>query len=567
MEKLKNKDLKIADYMRKSSRDGERQVLSLDGQTDAIQKARNTYKLPERICSYKESKSAKTAGKRPLYSEMLENIVCGKVNCILAWHLNRIARNMTEGGLLIDLISERKLTIITVCDGNIEIWDDSSDMSVIAQKFGASTEYSLSLSKDVKRGQRDKARKMGLPSGLATIGYKNSKQGEKGERWWFVDEERSWKVKKLFEMFLTGRYSIGQITEYAREELKLTTPSHKKLGGKLVTREYVGKMLHNPVFAGFFFVQGERYELDSNLPRVITEKEFNKIQQMLAYRNKNYNFSKAQKHQMTYSGFIFSEREYMLSQDAKYQIWCDCGHKFAYRQKTKCPKCDKKIDNFTNPRYFIQSYYYDNRKKKAKLAYKSVSEEIVEKEIIKYAEENFVFPTPLLDWAKKYVHEIADKEIKEGLLKSTDKEKRQIQYDDKKKKVMKLFIEDKISEEDRNTYLSDLENEYSDLKETSIPKVDWLAKLNEITDLTTSFKEIIQKGDIKAKREVLSALGSHIVWDSKNLFIYNKKSVETVFKGLKMIKGYFEGFGNEKTLMDKGFSRQNEEFCISLRKW
>lgn len=126
---------------------------------------------------------------------MLSLVTKGQVNAILCWHLNRIARNMTEGGVLIDLLIEGKLVIVTV-DG--DVYDNSSDMGVIAQLFGASKQYSMALSRDVKRGQRDKARNYGLPQGLATIGFLNSKQGDKGQRWWNVDEERFWKIKKSF---------------------------------------------------------------------------------------------------------------------------------------------------------------------------------------------------------------------------------------------------------------------------------------------------------------------------------------------------------------------------------
>ncbi len=563
MEKLENKNLKIAEYLRKSSRDGERQVLSLEGQEDAINKVREKHKtLTPAISKYQEARSAKNAHKRPLFTQMLSDIFSGKINCILAWHLNRIARNMTEGGILIDLLSEGKLMIITVCDDNIEVWDDSSDVSVIAQKFGASKEYSLALSRDVKRGQRDKARTMGLPSGLATIGYLNSKQGEKGTRWWYVDDERFWKVQKLLEEFLSGRYSITKIHKYAVEELKLTTAKHKNLGGNFVTREYIGKLLHNPVIAGFFYVQGERHTLDSNLPRMITETNFNKIEQILGGRNKPKN----QKHEMTYTGFINSSLGYTLSQDIKVQLWCDCKHKFAYRDKTHCPKCNKRISTLENPKYFIQQYYFDNRKKKKKLEYHSVTEERVNTEFIQYAKDNLSTPSPFIDWGKKYIHEIAEQEVKDGLRKIEDIEKRKQQYDDKKKRATRLFIEGSLTKEERDDFLAEIDIEYSDIYNSKPVNTEWVKKLDEITDVASSVINTIENGSYEAKRRVLTALGSNIVWDEEKLIFYSKKSIEVFFSGIKMIQSNFEGFGNEKTLTYEGLNHQNEEFCITMRR-
>ena len=64
---------------------------------------------------------------------------------------------------------------------------------------------------------------MGVPHGVASLGFLNDRTEEKGNRNWMVDEKRLWKIKKLFELFLTGTYSAGKLYKYAIEELKLET--------------------------------------------------------------------------------------------------------------------------------------------------------------------------------------------------------------------------------------------------------------------------------------------------------------------------------------------------------
>ena len=561
MEKIKDKikSLKIADYFRKSSRDGEKQVASIPSQIEECGIFRKANNLPEPVKVYEESRSAKYANKRVGFSEMLLLIQSGQINAILCWHLNRIARNMTEGGILIDLLSEGKLVIITT---NGDVYDETSDMSVVAQLFGASKQYSIALSRDVKRGQRDKAKNKGLPQGLATLAFLNSKQGEKGERWWLVDEERFWKVQKLFELFLTGRYSIGKLHKYAVEELKLTTPKRKKLGGLFITRASIGKMLRNPVYAGFFIVQGERYELTGVLPRIICESQYNLVLQILGDRCN----PKVQKHQAVFSGFITSDTGDFIGQDIKHQLWCDCRHKFSYRDKTNCPKCNKKIEILDNPEYFIQSYYYNNRKKKAGLEYHSITEEKVTCEIVNYVDENLQLPTPLLDWAKKYIHEIKNKEVDENLKKVKDRDIRNLEYENKKKKAVKLFIEGKIDEQEKIFFFEEVEKEYADIKVGSVPKINWVEKLNELFDLTSTFKDIMQTGTFEAKRSVLTRLGSNWVWNDKELLIHNTNAVNTLISGIKTLKPILSKFGNEKALVEQGLNDDNSTLCITLRK-
>ena len=80
-------------------------------------------------------------------------------------------------------------------------------------------------------------------------------------------------------------------------------------------------------------------------------------------------------------------------------MFCDCKFKFAFRDKTHCPKCNKEIMGLNNPRYFIQSYYYNNKKKKAGLKYKSISEQKITDDLVKFVVEDLQIPSPLLEYS------------------------------------------------------------------------------------------------------------------------------------------------------------------------
>src|SRR5207253_3674232 len=55
---------------------------------------------------YEENKTAKIPDVRPVYREMINDLRSGKINAVLVWHINRLARNPKEAGefsqLLID---------------------------------------------------------------------------------------------------------------------------------------------------------------------------------------------------------------------------------------------------------------------------------------------------------------------------------------------------------------------------------------------------------------------------------------------------------------------------------
>ncbi len=328
--------LKPANYNRKSSEDEDRQVLSVSSQMDEAKRISDFYQLAPFVETFQESKSAKTEYCRPEFIRMVGMVKQGVIDAIVCWKLDRLARNMTEGGMLIDLISSGVLKAIITHD---KVYYPTDNVLLMSVEFGQGKQFVKDLAVNVKRGQRKKA-SMGIPHGISSLGFLNDRTEEKGNRSWKVDEDRFWKIKKLFEVFLTGNYSAGKLHQYAVEELKLDTIKRKKLGGKIIGLSRIYQILKDPIYAGFFYYGNERFELDKNLPRILTEGQYERVQQLLSKRN----IPKVQHHEALYSGFIRSDEGDFIGQDIKFQLICDCKHKFAYRDKTHCQQCSKKIE-------------------------------------------------------------------------------------------------------------------------------------------------------------------------------------------------------------------------------
>jgi DNA invertase Pin-like site-specific DNA recombinase len=90
-------------YARKSTESEEMQVLSIDSQIkEMLQIAeRDNLTIVE---IKKESHSAKEAGTRPVFNELVTNIHDGKFNAILTWAPDRISRNAGDLGRVVDLM-------------------------------------------------------------------------------------------------------------------------------------------------------------------------------------------------------------------------------------------------------------------------------------------------------------------------------------------------------------------------------------------------------------------------------------------------------------------------------
>ncbi|HEX2897782.1 MAG TPA: recombinase family protein [candidate division Zixibacteria bacterium] len=96
-------------YARKSSDNDDRQVLSIDSQIDEL--VRYAARTNLQVSSiFREARSAKEPGRR-IFDEMIEFAACNKINSILCWKLDRLARNPIDGARVIWALEKNEFMI------------------------------------------------------------------------------------------------------------------------------------------------------------------------------------------------------------------------------------------------------------------------------------------------------------------------------------------------------------------------------------------------------------------------------------------------------------------------
>jgi DNA invertase Pin-like site-specific DNA recombinase len=550
METLDFTKLKPSNYNRKSSEGEDKQALSNDSQIAEAERIATFYKLPPFVKVYKEAKSARKELNRPQFSEMLELIRAGEIDSIVCWKADRLARNMTEGGQIIDLISSGVLKAIITHN---KVYYPHDNVLMLAVEFGQGHQFVKELSTNVKRGQKTKASR-GMPHGVATLGFINDKTEEKGNRKWLVDEVRLHKIKILLDMFLTGTYSAGKLYLYAVEELNLTTVQRKHSGGAHIVLSRIYEILVDPIYAGFFYYGGERYELDTNLPHLITEDQHEKIKHILAKKN----IPKVKEHKTTFSGFIISDEGNFVGQDVKYQLICDCKKKFAYMSKTHCPACGAEIAQLEHPKYLEYILYYNVKKKKMRQEYKTVSESKVAEELDQKVVKELSFSPQLVAWSKKYIEELRIKELNEILFKQRITEDSNVEFEKKKARLRTLLRDEQITDDEYRADLTTLHKQYDQSGKEKV--VDWYSRMNELADLTGYMENVLKDGTVQQKRNVLSKLGSNLIWNDKLLTVYNTPEVDALIKGMKRTKLENPWFEPKNCAVSVGLNEKTDEF-------
>jgi DNA invertase Pin-like site-specific DNA recombinase len=254
-------------YIRKSTDEPDRQILSIEAQVEELKEFARKENL-EITKTFIESQTAKEPG-RSVFNEMLSLIEKGEASGILAWHPDRLARNSVDGGRIIYLVDTQKIKQLKFPTFWFENTPQGKFMLNIA--FGQSKYFVDNLSENTKRGLRQKLRRGEWP-GWAPIGYLNK------DRKIIPDPERYKLIKKMFEIYSTGKYSLKDLREL------MASSGLRSRAEKVLSVSMIQHTLANPFYYGTFFYHGELYQ-GTHKP-IISKKLFEKVQGIMEDKSK-----------------------------------------------------------------------------------------------------------------------------------------------------------------------------------------------------------------------------------------------------------------------------------------
>jgi len=280
----KEVSLKFFLYARKSTDDEERQMLSIEAQLAELREYASSEGLTVSR-EFVESRTAKKPG-RPIFNEMLERIENGEAEGLLAWHPDRLARNWTDGGHVINLLDTDQLTELRFPTFWFE--DTPQGKFVLSIAFSQSVYYSDALSQNVRRGMRQKIRRGEFP-GKPPVGYLN----EPRLRTIIVEPHKAELVRRMFEAYSTGRHTFDSLHELVTG---WGMTSHKE---KPIARSMLPKLLSNPFYIGLFQFAGETHE-GAHQP-LIDKALFDEVQNVMVRRGHPH---QPRREPLPYLGFI-----------------------------------------------------------------------------------------------------------------------------------------------------------------------------------------------------------------------------------------------------------------------
>ncbi len=288
--------LKYAIYTRKSDDDKSVTEKSIREQLEEVQTVVDREHLNV-VKKFEESKSAKKPNNRPLYREMITMIENGEIDAIVCYHINRLARNMEEGGKLVQLLIDGTIKEIRTPYG---VHKSGDNIIAIVVESAQATQYSLDLVKAVTRGMDGKLKRGGW-NHIAPQGYLNARDPLNPDVGIIVkDPQRYDLIRKAWDMALTGAYTIAQITYTLDKVWGYRRRQTRKTGGGPLSDTAVSEILSNIFYAGFVRSKGQTYKGQHFDIAMVTPDEFARVQEIL----NRVPAQRVSKHNYPYTGLM-----------------------------------------------------------------------------------------------------------------------------------------------------------------------------------------------------------------------------------------------------------------------
>ncbi len=492
-------------YVRKSSESEDRQVQSIDDQINRLKELAGSLDL-KIVKTFTESKSAKKPNNRPKFAEMVEMIKDGEADGILCWQINRLSRNPIDSAQVQWLLQEGVLKSIQTIDRQY-LPDDN--VLLFNVESGMANQFILDLKKNVTRGMYSKAERGWMP-GQAPIGYLN----DRSTKTIIKDPERFETVRKIWDLMLTGKYSVPSILDIVNDDWGFKQIKKRKVGGCPMSRSVLYKMLTSLFYTGIFKFGKKQYQ--GKHEPMISLEEYDRVQEILGRAGK----PRPKQHEFAFTGIITCG---------------ECGSMITACEKRKFVKSENKFKTYVY-------YACTKRKKGVKCNQKPITLKNLEDQIDNNLKKITILPE-FKDWALEVLRKNNDQEIEDRSNIYETQHKALTSTQNELDNLTKMRYRDLINDE---TFIKErdiLQNKIVRLREklrnTEKRADDWLELTEKAFHFATYARIHFKKGSLDAKRDILRTVGTKFIMRDKILQLSHKKWLQTIEKDYpKLESGY-----------------------------
>ena len=510
-------------YCRVSSSEQEETGYSLPAQEKLLKEYAERKELGD-LKIFSVAESASGAKQRQVFEEMINFLKKNNVSDLLVEKVDRLTRNLKDAVLVNDWLDSDENRKVHFVKQNLVVHKNAKsderfrwDIEIVLAK-----KYISNLSEEVKKGQKEKLAQGWLPT-KPPIGYKTI--GEKGKKIHVIDPEKTFFIKKIFEDYASGKYSMKGIIE------KLYKDGYRTRSGGKMVKSKLESLLNDPFYYGAMRWKDILYT--GKHEPIINKELFDKVQSIKSGRNTP---SKSK-------------------------------HNFVFRRMIKCSGCNGTITGEVQKEI---TYYHCNHYKNCPKE-KWATEAVVEEQIFKVFDLFKNVTKEEADRIRQKIKSVHAEEIqyKENAIQGLQERYNRLQkrldvlYEDRlDEKITTVFWEAKKVEIDREqAQISD------NLKRIKSEETKYYEIGLNILDLAYRAREIYENKDRtpEEKRMLISYLFSSMNLLGEALDYKMKEPVLALSKRIKNRIKAKKIFEPKKALQNNTQTKKEEEIAIVLR--
>ncbi|MGU3500922.1 recombinase family protein [Mycobacterium sp. C31M] len=247
--------------------------------------------------------SAKTLDERPVFKELLAYLHENRdIDYVIVYMRSRAFRNHFDAAIVQTQLKTLGVRLVSAKE------DFGEGPTAVAMEGMLDIMNGLQntlqgLDVSTKMGNKAKA---GGTVSLAKLGYKNVRIDFEGRQVNTIalDTERAPLVKKAWELYATGEFSVDRL-EATMADLGLTArPTKRSPKGTPVSASKLHRMLSDPYYAGFVVYKGEMYP--GRHEPIVTQALFDRVQEVLDARSARGQRDRIHQHYL--KGMLYCQR-------------------------------------------------------------------------------------------------------------------------------------------------------------------------------------------------------------------------------------------------------------------
>jgi site-specific DNA recombinase len=515
------------EYLRKSTDDKEKQVLSLGNQRDVLDKLKKVYKLTV-VETIEEKMSAKRPG-RPGFSTLIKQIKAGKINGIITWAPHRLSRNSVDIGEIINLFDTGQLKEIVTESHTYR--NNPMDNFMLGFHCLQAKFENDNKAIDVKGGMV-RCAKLGIYPSCPPLGYLPDKKGIKGARKRPIDPVSYPLVRKVWDYMLSGQYTPKQVLLLATEDWGLRSKNGLKL-----SKSAIYKMLNNTFYYG-------EYEWPRNSGNwykgvhkpMITKQEYDRVQKLIGKSGR----ARPMKHYFPFGGCVLHCSE--------------CGCAISGCEKTKNQKNG-------NVHHYVY-YFCPGHKPGVPCNEMPVSEKMLNAQIEELLQEIHI-PQSIHEYLMEQIRIENEKQFENVVAQNNANNSAYNAALNKLNGLIDMRASGLITDEQFHQKANEIKNEETRLKELIKEHEETLSSWISTADKLFTFAEMavdrFKNGSPATKRGILVSLG----W---NLTLKDRKLDLSRENWLDAIKGIAKRLQEELPTLELVLALENQAIIKKLIK-